>query len=67
MKTCIIKYQRGAAMIEYLVGGIFAMAALLLPVLPAEGGDGRTSAGEMLIEAIIENYQAYVWAMSIPI
>ncbi|WP_086933203.1 hypothetical protein [Agarilytica rhodophyticola] len=67
MKIINRNKQQGAASIEYIVGSIFVLAALLMPVLPAEGGDGRTSAAEMLIAAIRENYQAYVWAMSIPI
>ena len=59
--------QYGAAMYEYLIGITFVLAALFLPVLPSAGGDGRTSAGVMLIQAFRDSYASYFWGMSIPI
>lgn len=59
--------QRGQAIAEYIVAGTFVMAALFLPVLPAEGGDGRTSAAMMLINAIRGSFEAWYWAMAVPL
>ncbi|GLS24377.1 hypothetical protein GCM10007877_00880 [Marinibactrum halimedae] len=60
--------EAGTAIIEYVVVSFFLMAAIMwTPVPRSIGGDGRSTAGEMLIDAIKENYRAYAWAMSVPI
>lgn len=59
--------NQGAAMVEYLIGTGVVFSALFLPVLPEAGGDGRTSAAMMLVEALRDSYAGYLWAMAIPV
>lgn len=54
-------------MVEYLIGTGVVFSALFFPVLPEEGGDGRTSAAMMLVEALRSSYAGYLWAMAIPV
>lgn len=60
------KRKRGAATIEYIVACLAVMAALFLPVLPAEGGGGSESAAVMLINALKSSTESYHWAMAVP-
>lgn len=53
--------QKGAAAVEYMVGvSVFSMV-MFTPYI-----DGN-SVTELLINALRESYQAFIWAMSVPI
>ncbi len=53
--------QTGQAMVEYLVVAVALVVALLVPLTP-----GGESAVEMLMNAIIDQYDAYAYAASMP-
>lgn len=63
------KKNSGQAYVEYLVGGLVLMVALLAPMPEAiaPGDANGMSAAEYLIEQVKRNHEGYIWAMSVPV
>lgn len=59
--------QKGATLMEYIIGVLmFAFFIGFAPV-PPPIGDGQRSAVDMLVDSLKTNYEGYDWANSVPL